>query len=178
MPFRVVDGTPPLRHLCFIGIGDNDTPLSDEPLDEISRLGTPRPGHRSLAVRHGTPPASRRPPSVTIWCSLARLSWARSSTLRRVIGLRRVIRMTAVFKVEVPCLRDPYLDSTASALACHQPAVPQCVYRTPPTRTVPIDGLAGRETTEKCLLPLVQGGPPMHSPSPHRTPPVRNGSYE
>ncbi len=169
MPFRVVDGAPPLRHLCLLGIGDNDTPLSDEPLDEISRLGTPCPGHGSLAVRHGTPSASRRPRPVTILCGIALLSRARSCTLRRVISLRRVIRMAAMFKVEVPGLCDPYLDGTASALDCHQPAVPQCVYRTPPTRAVRIEGLAGRETTEECLLPLVQGGPPMHrsQPTPH-----------
>lgn len=77
-----------------------------------------------------------------------RLAWVRSDS-RSVISPLRPIRVVAVLDIEVPSGRDLHLDSPATALDRHQPAVSQ--KRTPnathsrPTHRVPHRPRAGRE---------------------------------
>ncbi|MFJ2914616.1 hypothetical protein ACIO8F_35610 [Streptomyces sp. NPDC087228] len=91
--------------------------------------------------------------------------WTTPSVKRRVVG------MTAMVKVEPAGLGDLRMHVTAIAADLQEATVAQNIGRGPFTRRPGLGFFSGREAFEQGTLPIVRGGPSMHTdqltPHPH-----------
>ncbi|NEA66592.1 hypothetical protein G3I56_29275 [Streptomyces sp. SID12488] len=163
---RAIDDAPPLRDLVVTGVDKTDTPLGNQPLDQLPRLRLSSACDGPLAVRRQAALSARNPALPSPFRRRHRFG---GHSVNTDVRDRRVVWMMSMPKVEPSSLSDLDTYVTATAADRQQPAITQGMSRAPFTRRPGSGLLSGREPFEKHAFPFVQDRPPMHEhqPTPH-----------